>query len=218
MTIYPTTRTGTQVANYIKRQFGDEAGVQLTNSDLLAWINSGQIEICDRNKALKALATTDVVAGQADYTLTGLNVMQIESIHYNSGVLPGQDFAQAQKTINDSTGGTGATDLLTVPVLWYLWGGVITLWPTPTDNLTGGLKIYYTKMPTDLTDLTQTLSIPDKYYNALTSWVMSKAYELDESFAEADAQLQYFERALDNRNEEERSAQQVTYPVITIVE
>lgn len=218
MTLTPTTRTGLQVANYIKRQFGDEAGVQLTDADILGWINSGQLEICERNKVIKALSTTDVVADQADYTLTGLNVMQIESIHYNGGVLPGQEFAQAQKTINDATSGTGVTNVFTDPVLWYLWANTITLWPTPAALITDGLKIYYTKMPVDLTDLTETLSIPDKYYNMLCYWVMSKAYELDEAFAEADAQLQYFERGLDSRNEEERTAQQVTYPTITFVE
>lgn len=218
MSILPTTRTGQEVASHVKRQFGDEAGVQISDADILTWINSGQLEIADRNKVLKAVATTDVVAGQADYVLSNLSVMQIEALHYNGGILRGYELAQAQEHINNITGGTGDAGPFTYPVLWYQWGTTVTLWPTPAEGITNGLKIYYTKHPTDLSDLTATLALPDKYYNMICAWVLAKAYELDEDYQASENQMQRFDLGLDLKSEEERTLRQITYPTITIVE
>lgn len=216
MTLRVTTRKVSDVARFVKRQFGDEAGVQITDADIYDWINSAQLEICDRNRIITSQASTDVISGQADYTLTSLNIISITSIHYKGGILPCVEFAQAEQIINEATGGTG--ELASVPVLWYEWDNKITLWPTPTEDTTDGLTVYYNQSPTDVTALTDFLSVPDRYFRAVCSYCMAQAYELDEAFSESDAQMQYFTMALDVRNEEERTAAEVTYPSITIVE
>ena len=42
MTYLPTTKTALDVANYVKRQFGDESGTQMTDADIWRWIDSAQ--------------------------------------------------------------------------------------------------------------------------------------------------------------------------------
>lgn len=42
---FPSTYTVQDVLTEIKRTFGDEAGVQITDADIYRWIDRGQIEL-----------------------------------------------------------------------------------------------------------------------------------------------------------------------------
>jgi hypothetical protein len=47
MTYSNPTKTVGQIYDYVKRAFGDESGVQLTNADIVRWINDAQNEIAE---------------------------------------------------------------------------------------------------------------------------------------------------------------------------
>jgi len=93
------TRTGDDVATRVKRQFGDPDGRQITNNDILLWINSAQQEIVSQNPILKETADTNVVSGQDLYTYPTQRVQYIESLHYNSVPLQYYSFEEAQEYI-----------------------------------------------------------------------------------------------------------------------
>ncbi len=78
MGYYPSTYTGTDVATDIKRIFGDEAGVQITDSDIIRWIDVGQLEILKNTQILKATSTSDLIAGQVVYSLASLKILTIK--------------------------------------------------------------------------------------------------------------------------------------------
>ena len=40
------------VANRVKRTFGDESGVQVTDDDIIRWVNDAQLEISRQNEDL----------------------------------------------------------------------------------------------------------------------------------------------------------------------
>ena len=42
---FTATKTVSDIATDVKRTFGDEAGVQVNDTDIARWINSAQIEI-----------------------------------------------------------------------------------------------------------------------------------------------------------------------------
>jgi hypothetical protein len=73
-------------------------------------------------------------------------------------------------------------------------------------------------MPTPIANGTTPLSLPDKYFEAIVSWIMAKAYELDEEFDQASNQRQFFDATVNDQNFEERTQQNMTYPVITFLE
>ena len=211
MTLGVITKTALDVATYVKRQFGDESGIQVTDADIFRWINSGQLYIVQKNKTIKAKATANIVAAQRDYTLPSQNILQLESLHYDGKFLPSLSLAEFQAQGADiNEPGT--------PTMWYEWAGTISLWPVPEDSITDGLTIFYTKLPTAVSATSDLLSIPDQYFEAILSWVLSKAYELDEDYEASNNQRALFSQFLDETNEEERTAQHMTYPVITIVE
>lgn len=210
-----TSKTAQNVATSVKRQFGDESGVQVTDPDIIRWINDGQREITQKNRVLKGTATIVAVANQAEYTLPEANIAAIESIHWNGIPVPGIPYAEVEKFITDyphtaTNAGTG------VPRMWYEWGGLVTFWPTPAsaDNI----KLLYTKMPDEITSLADTLSLPDKYFNILVDYVLSQAYSMDEDWEASNFKGQQFTANLDTTADDERTTSSMVYPTISIVE
>ena len=65
-------KTVGDVYNVVKRIFGDESGVQLTNDDIVRWINEAQVDISKQNQVLQTTATVAVTANTATYALTSV--------------------------------------------------------------------------------------------------------------------------------------------------
>lgn len=207
------TRTVGQVMQQVKRQFGDESGVQLQDSDLVSWINDAQTAIVTKNKILKAKSTTPSVVGQAAYNWPAVPIHQVESLHYKGRRVPNVPFAMAEEKIleNDPDSTTEGT-----PLFWYEWAGQFTFWPIP--NSVEDIDIYYTAKPTDISDPNDLLSVPDKYYQDVCRYVLQQAYEMDEDWTASQAKAEQFALSLNEMSEEERTAQHMVYETITLVD
>jgi hypothetical protein len=207
----PSTRNVNDVMIAVKRAFGDESGVQLQDSDIIMWINSAQAEINKRNKVMKAKSTQASTIGQSDYTFPAANILQIESLHYNGMLLPNMSLAQAEEDFLASN-----TPITGEPVLWYEFGGTFTLYPTPPT--TQQIALYYTMVPDKVTIATDLLKLPDKYYEQIVAYVLQQAYEMDEDWNASQAKATQFNDALMQMGEEERTAQNMVYDRVTVVE
>ncbi len=66
------------VITRVRRTFGDEAAVQVTDDDIIRWINDAQIEVIKHNEgALQKSDLLDLVANQSTYTMpTDLMILQ----------------------------------------------------------------------------------------------------------------------------------------------
>lgn len=210
MPLRPSTKSFGQLSQDIKRVFGDESGVQLDTTDILRWANAAQMEIVSNNKALKAKATLPAVIGQSTYSFPAVKIQQIEALHYDNVRLENVPFAEAERYIisNDPSQTEQGT-----PSFWYEWDGELTVWPKPDSTKT--LTLYYTAYPDELTgDVSQLLSVPDKFYNAVVDFILAKCYEMDEDMNASQLAESRFRAALENQMEDERQAQHMTYPVI----
>lgn len=205
------TRLVSEVLTAVQRQFGDESGVQLENADVIRWVNDAQDVIVAKNKVLKAKSTTVSVSGQAAYTFPSDNIHQIESIHYNGIRVPNMSFPEAEEHIFQAD----PTLVITGdPMLWYEWAGTFTFWPAPSD--VKNIDLYYTQRPTPVTQISDVLSVPDKYYQDVVRYCLQQAYEMDEDMANSQAKAQQFDASLNEKSEEERTAQNMTYEKITV--
>lgn len=213
MSYSPPTRLVSEVMTAVKRQFGDESGVQLEDSDIIRWINDAQDVIVAKTKVLKAKSSIAATANQASYTFPSENIYQIESIHYNGMRIPNMSFPEAEEYIFASDPLVEATGN---PALWYEWAGTFTFWPMPDD--TKSIDLYYTKRPTKVTASTDLLSLPDRYYQDVVRYVLQQAYEMDEDLGNAQAKGAQFEQSINEFSEENRTAQNMTYSTITIYE
>ena len=205
-----------ELANRVRRTFGDDAGVQITDDDLLAWINDAQVQITtDNEELLETVATSDIVSAQADYSVpTNMNVLR--SLMYNNFRIRGLSFAQFNEYIDGfkapvSQGGYGNG----TPEVYMEYGGTITLFPTPNQSITAGLRIYYSKHPPTITTFADELGVPLRYHNAVMEYCLQRAYEMDENPEMATYKGgQFSEHLMKIKNQEKKSSSEY-YPTIT---
>ena len=211
MAYMSATHTVNDVLTYIKRQFGDESGVQIDNADIMRWINAGQDEIFRKVKPIKATATADLLVNQSGYTFPA-NVLFVQAIHVNGSPIPSRSFEEAeeyaisQDPLRVETGN---------PQFWYEFGGTFTFWPKPSTTITGGIMIYYVKSPTAVVATTDLLSVPDSMYMRLIEWVMSQAYELDENMEGYQMKTNQFNNGVLDLSGDDATIDD-TYPRITV--
>ena len=190
--------TGNDVSFRVRSQFGDQSGAQLGDPAILSWINDGQREIVNSNPILRATKITNLVGGQQDYSFPNDKVLAIEAV-YVSGY-PIQNISpQAAREYIVSLDPTSILNAER-PQVWYERAGIITFYPVPSVSIANAIKLEYVKTPTPLTLLTQTLSIPDRYFNELTNYVISQALEMDENYSAAAYKLGQFREGLDRLN------------------
>lgn len=213
MVYSPSTRTVQDILRNVQRSFGDESGTQLETSDVIMWINDGADEIVKRNRMLKAKSTTPSVVGQSDYSFSGLNIMQVESIHFNGQRIPNMSFAEAEEQV---IGAQGITPANASPLLWYEWAGNFTFYPAP--QVIASIEIFYTAQPTHVAATTDVLPLPDKYFGDILNWVLMKSYEMDEEPQLGQLKSQQFDASIQAMGEEEREAANMTYPTITTLD
>lgn len=207
------TRYVSDVMSAVKRQFGDEAGVQLEDADIIRWINDAQNTINNRNRILKATSVSQSTAGQTDYTFPDADILQVESITYNNVLIPDVPFGVAQERISNMDPQLAQTG---TPRFWYMWAGHFTFWPIP--DAAQNITLFYTRKPDVVTQSTDLLSVPDKYFETVVAYVMQQAYELDEDWQAVQAKQQQFEAAINQFGEEERTAQNMTYETINLMD
>ena len=203
------TKTVGAVYDAVKRAFGDESGVQLTNSDIVRWINQAQVDISKQNQVLQTTATLPVTAGVATYSLTSVSpkIDSIASLLLDGRRIGNTPISQAEESISlaDPEGTeTGA------PQFWYAWGGDVTFWPKPNKNYT--MTIRYTAQPTDVNSTSSTiLSLPDECFTDIVNFVLMKAYEMDENPEMMAIKQAEYSSSVAERGETERIAASMTY-------
>jgi len=204
------TKTVQNVVDYVTRQFGDESGAQITQADIIRWINAAQLDLAYKTEYSQGVATTSSVVGQTQYQMPGTNILKIKAVLYDSVPLDFRSFTDVQENIlskiqppNTATG---------TPTLWYEWDDSIYLFPIPESVET--IQLYYIATPATVSSTTDTLSIPDNYYQALLQWIMSQAYELDDDMQSAAYKSKQLGESLAGADP---TYSQKYYPTITIL-
>lgn len=180
----------------LSRQFGDEAEIQISSSDIIRWVNSAQREIISTNTTInEVVATADIVNGQDKYPLLSdpafANMQNIHSILFEGIPLEKMEFNDALKYIID-----GKDDDHGDPKIWYIKAGILHFWPKPDRDITDGYTIYFNRAPAKVTSAGDPLGIPDNFYNALLQLVSSYAYEMDENPQMAQMKIQQAEKSI----------------------
>lgn len=204
------------VATRVRREFGDESSVQITDDDIIRWINDAQEQIAINNEGLmETTSQTDVVAGQAVYA-TPSDMSVLRSLSYQGFHLKSMTFNE----FNEYMTGFNAPGTLNpygqgIPICYMIWQDQITIFPTPSESVTGGLYIYYIKHPVAVIALGSSLSVPLEYHNSVVSYCLKQAYELDEDMYKSALKGQEFEQTTQKLNDRNKWAAQEYYPGVT---
>lgn len=183
-----STITTDTLITFVKRTFGDESGVQITDDDIISWANSGVGSIASNLPINEAIASSTTVIGLDRYDLPP-DLLAIKEVQVDTTMLTRVDFTEAKTTISSDSVGATST-----PYWWYNFANSIFLYPLPSAILP--LNIYYNSQPTQVTSATDLLGIPDRYFDLLCHYVMARAYELDENPSMMGAKLNQFEGEL----------------------
>ena len=213
--LYYTSKTVSDVKKDVERTFGDEADIQISESDIIRWINAAQREILINNRIIKSTGSTDITSGVSEYSLSSLDIVSIQSIHYKGRKLRYRSFNEAEEYIQSCDPlKTNSGD----PALWYEWGGVVNLYPVPNESISSGLVVYYIREPHKVSDSSDKLTVPDSYYENVLQFVMSKAYELDEDMENHNMKLTEFRERIGILAEQDADNSQDFYPRITVLQ
>jgi hypothetical protein len=203
------TYNGTKLADEVKRQFGDVGTVQITDTHILAWINNGQRSIASTNNFLELAFTTNILAGQGVYDLTALiagarikSYSSVTAYGRRLKFVPWSEWITMDLTSFDDD----------KPWVYTEYGSIITVAPAPNESVPNALTVYYEGWPADLAAIGDPLTIPDRFYNALVSYVFARALELDENFEAAQQQLEQHAAALSAEAGREASNPTDFYP------
>lgn len=206
------TKKVSDVSAYVQRQFGDESGVQVTDPDILRWVNAAEQEIFTVNQIGTGSASTATVTDQEQYTLGDtLQLQFINSIRCNGVKLEFMQFNDAEEYISKNDPGKVSRG---IPQFWYEWGGVVMLYPLP--DAVYNLTIFFFKTPSPRVNMTDLLNVPDQYFNRVIDFVMREAYKMDEQWDAAAVMDASFENKLLSQSQDAMTPQLATYPTITV--
>ena len=208
------THTGQDIADRIRSQFGDSSGAQLSDAAILRWINDGQREIVNSNPILRATKVTDLIASQQDYSFPSDKVLVIEAIYINGYPIDNITPQEAREYIK-SQDPNGVMTAAT-PDVWWERAGVISFYPVPESTLTNAFKLEYIKVPASLASFSDSVTVPDRYFNELVNYVMSQALEMDENFDAASFKAAQFRDGLNRLSQKDNVSVSEIYPTVMV--
>lgn len=159
-----------EVADRVRATFGDKDGAQLTDDDLLRWINDAQFEIAVKFEFSQVKGVHDLLAGEPEYGLPD-GVFKIYSVVV-TGIPLIYVKPQVGMELPNMTGG---------PANYWVWDKILHLSPTPAQSKLGGLVVYYLAKPDSVVSLDNELTVPEEYHTRVVEYCLAQAYLLDNS-------------------------------------
>ena len=202
-----------EIGTRVKRAFGDEAGVQITDADIIMWINDVQRDICSANDVLEATATGSSTAGVATFPLP-VDVQTLYSVWYNNQRLDAKSMREAEELV-PNIGNTTTSSQATEPLFFYVWADTLNFWPVP--SAAGTIKLFYSRFATTVTSINDTPELDTKYHNIIVNYCLQKAYELDEDWQASQTKAGQVNSDLSSLANDEKWTSKNTYPVITVL-
>lgn len=207
------------VKSRVKRQFGDESGVQVMDSDIYSWISDAVRHVVLNNEtAIQASTTIDIVSGQQTYSLPS-DVIAISSITCEAGdaasyfSLRGYSLEQFNTYVDGWDGQYFGPGL---PAIYNLYDNQINLFPIPSTNATAGLKVFYSTYLDEISSDVD-IQLPRIYFNIIVDYCLQKAYEMDEDWIAAEIKMQMVQQGL-HLIRGKSDPQQDKYPTITVLD
>lgn len=198
------------VISRVTRSFGDEANAQITDADIIRWINDGQNEIAQAVELLEVMATTTTSSKKVDYDLPA-NMVTLKAVYLDDTRLENystQEFDEYIRKWNDGASGSGDTWVYTS------WGNKVTLFPAPPSGST--LKLQISCFPAPVESSSDELNIPLRYHNRLVEYVLQQAYELDENYEAATYKANQLANGLSQELGGEQWDERAEYPTILV--
>lgn len=200
-----------QIKNRVKRQFGDSSGAQITDNDIVDWINESQREIYTKNNLGMTKGTVATIIGTGEYAFP-TNTMRLFSVKYDGTALK-------EITIQDIDTLFPNYDAVLergTPSHYWTYADKIDLYPIP-DSVKN-LTILYNRFPVDIAaDDSIPLDLDLKYHNRVLDYCYAQAAQLDGDPTSYTMYMQKFRGDVQSTlDDETEMAQTKFYSSITV--
>lgn len=208
------------VVTRVQRTFGDESAVQVTQADIIRWINDAQREVVMQHEnLLQTSAALDSVVGQYEYPLPA-DCLTVNSVLFRNSTDANASFYTLRfmgpTEMTSLADGWRGTDYGTgVPqVFTRSDSGKFAIFPAPQTALVGAIKIIYARYAVDVVDTNSNIDLPAYYHSYVEHFCMMKAYEMDEDWDSADRKAQLIQSTIDFNNGRDGWFGHETYPSV----
>lgn len=211
------TYTVTDIFTRVQRSFGDESAVQVTEADVIRWINDAQREAVMQHEGLLFKESfLSAVAGTQEYALPS-DLFTLTHVSYRDGDT-GRFFPLryiAKSALNEYVPGWDG-DTSTGYPRFYTRDELnkIIFYPNPSTSWTNNIKLEYSRYPVDLVDANDAIDLPPYYHSYVEHFCMMKAYEMDEDWESVDKKAALVQSTLDFNNSREAWFGRETYPSV----
>lgn len=194
----------------VRNIVGDETGIFIETEELDMYVNDGYNDVARRTKILRDIATINIVAGTAEYSLPSNFIMEkrvtIENLRIRKTTIESIDSIDRSKDDPSNKGNSLA---------YYFWGSKIGLYPTPASAITGGLKVYYVRLP--LTALAADADIPEipvDMHEDIVRYAIARCREQAEDFEIAQANMGEYAQRVAVSTEQAQNLTDTSYPAV----
>lgn len=207
------------VIDRVQRTFGDEAAVQVTQADILRWINDAQREAVMQNEGLlQTIGFVDLVQGQTDYDLPD-NCFTLSHVFVKSSTSE-EYYTLKVMTLRDlaeqSDGWMGSAIDAPYPIAYTTQQtGKLTVFPKPQASVAQGIKMLYSRYANEVTTTADPIDLPPYYGTFVINYCLMQAYEMDEDWESSSQKATQVQGDLDFNNNRQFWFGRDSYPTIS---
>jgi len=190
-----------EIIQDVRRELLETTAAFWSDAELLRHLNRGQIDYINRTRSLEDTASLTTTIGTMDYQLPQ-NWTSAKAVFYNTKEDPTDNDAwkrldpsslekMAQERPNFMASETIA-ELQATPEVYFIWEKRIYLYPSPRNSNDGDLFLWYKAKPIPVLTLGQSIELDESLAEALTAYILWKAWTKAKETALAAAQRQIY--------------------------
>lgn len=193
--------TQAQAIASVRSRLDEPTSTYWSDTDVRRWINEIALDMARRTESLRGTYSQAAVAGTAAYTpafTSTTNMYRIYSIEF----IPTGSTLTYPLEYRDRNGATEVWGIMQgtqgTPAIWTSWGAPpsISIQVYPSPSMSGTLKLYYYRLPTQLaiasdTDQNTVVDIVDGWEDVLIDGVEYKAKRRDGDTTWTEAKQEY---------------------------
>jgi len=202
------------VLRRVQRIFGDNTEAQIYVTDVIDWINDGQMEIVRQTDCLTKKLAFDVPnqstgLNQGPYALPS-DFLKEERVAFDDMSLTKTTLQELDQYVSSANKNPMSYD---VPAYFYFWQSSLWVYPKATRYGAGLLAIWYVNAPVAVTSQSDALTIPIGYHEDLVRYCLMRAKELNEDYSGSDRLASDFDKRM-GASRDDSGNPHTSYPVV----
>lgn len=185
----------------VRRELVEISASYWTDAELLRHINRAELDFTNKTRILEDTAQLSLTQGRLDYPLPS-NWLSAKAVFFKvvdpaTGAFRWKRLypSNLEKTAQQSPNfmNTGTTNQGS-PQRYWVWGRSLWLDRAPDADNSTTLLLFFKSKPVPLTLVTQQLNLDDSLSEAITAYILWKAWAKEQEFDRADAQQLTYDR------------------------